>query len=111
MTLEHKQDIRDGSKDSVPIALAYFAVAFSLGIAARTVGMSPLLGYLYSALNFTSTGEYAGFQLMAEHASLVAVFVMTRVDARYILMRRAEPAHSGGLAVLAPLHLCAEHYR
>ena len=90
MTLEHKQDIRDGSKDSVPIALAYFAVAFSLGIAARTVGMSPLLGYLYSALNFTSTGEYAGFQLMAEHASLVAVFVMTLVvNARYILMGAA----------------------
>lgn len=65
MTAEHKQDIRDGSKDSVPIALAYFAVAFSLGIAARAVGMSPLLGYVYSALNFTSTGEYAGFQLMS----------------------------------------------
>lgn len=90
MTAEHKQDIRDGSKDSVPIALAYFAVAFSLGIAARAVGMSPLLGYVYSALNFTSTGEYAGFQLMAEHASLVAVFVMTLVvNARYILMGAA----------------------
>ena len=90
MTAEHKQDIRDGARDSVPIAVAYFAVAFSLGIAARTVGMSPMQGFLYSFLNFTSTGEYAGFQLMAEHASLVAVFVMTLVvNARYILMGAA----------------------
>lgn len=90
MTLEHKQDIKDGSKDSVPIALAYFAVAFSLGIAARTVGMTPLQGFFYSFTNFTSTGEYAGFQLMAEKASYWAVFLMTLVvNARYILMGAA----------------------
>lgn len=90
MTLEHKQDIKDGSRDSVPIALAYFAVAFSLGIAARAVGMTPLQGFFYSFTNFTSTGEYAGFQLMAEKASYWAVFLMTLVvNARYILMGAA----------------------
>lgn len=90
MTAEHKQDIRDGVRDSVPIAVAYFAVAFSLGIAARTVGMTPMQGFLYSFLNFTSTGEYAGFQLIAEQASYAAVILMTLVvNARYILMGAA----------------------
>ena len=31
----------EGMRDGVPIALGYFAVSFSLGIAARTAGLSP----------------------------------------------------------------------
>ena len=30
--------------DSIPIALAYFAVAFSLGIMARKAGLTPFQG-------------------------------------------------------------------
>ncbi len=30
---------RDGMRDGVPIGLGYFAVAFSLGIAARNAGL------------------------------------------------------------------------
>ena len=94
MTLEHKQDIRDGLHDSAPIALAYFAVSFSLGIAARAVDMSPLLGFLTSWFDFTSTGQYAGFQLIAEQAGYAAMFVMTLVvNARYILMSASLSQH------------------
>ena len=31
----------NGMQDGIPIALGYFAVSFSLGIAARNVGLSP----------------------------------------------------------------------
>lgn len=36
----------NGMRDGVPIALGYFAVSFSLGIAARNAGLTPLQGFL-----------------------------------------------------------------
>ena len=36
----------EGMRDGVPIALGYFAVSFSLGIAARTAGFTPLQGFV-----------------------------------------------------------------
>ena len=49
----------EGMRDGVPIALGYFAVSFSLGIAARTAGFTPLQGFVASLLNNASAGEYA----------------------------------------------------
>ena len=87
MTTEHKQDLRDGLRDAVPIAIGYFAVAIALGISARAAGMTPFQGFLSSFLNRTSTGEFAGYRLIAEQASYVAMLLMTLVvNARYILM-------------------------
>ena len=51
----------EGMRDGVPIALGYFAVSFSLGIAARTAGFTPLQGFVASLLNNASAGEYAAF--------------------------------------------------
>ena len=90
MTAEHKLDIRDGLRDSVPIAIGYFAVAIALGITARQAGITPFQGFLSSFLNRTSTGEFAGYRLVLEQAPYVAMFVMTLiVNARYILMSAA----------------------
>ncbi len=90
MTAEHKQDIRDGLRDSIPIAVGYFAVAIALGITAREAGVTPFQGFLSSFLNRTSTGEFAGYRLIAEQASYAAMFLMTLiVNARYILMSAA----------------------
>lgn len=36
----------DGIRDGLPIALGYFAVSFSLGIAARNAGLTPIQGFL-----------------------------------------------------------------
>ena len=36
----------DGMRDGFPIALGYFAVSFSLGIAARNAGLTPFQGFL-----------------------------------------------------------------
>ena len=62
----------EGMRDGFPIALGYFAVAFSLGIAARNAGLTPVQGFLASILNNASAGEYAAFTLIA--------------NARYLLM-------------------------
>ena len=90
MTAEHKLDIRDGLRDSIPIAIGYFAVALALGITARQAGITPFQGFLSSFLNRTSTGEFAGYRLVLEQAPYIAMFVMTLiVNARYILMSAA----------------------
>ena len=48
----------EGMRDGVPIGLGYFAVAFSLGIAARNAGLSALQGLVASLLCNASAGEY-----------------------------------------------------
>ena len=47
---------REGVRDGVPIGLGYFAVAFSLGILARTAHFTPLQGFINSFLNRASAG-------------------------------------------------------
>ena len=41
----------EGMRDGVPIALGYFAVSFSLGIAARNAGLTPIQGFF--AVSYT----------------------------------------------------------
>ena len=74
-------------KAGVPIALGYFAVSFSLGIAAKSVGLTPFQGFLASLLNSASAGEYALFSLIGAGASLIELFFVTLVaNGRYLLM-------------------------
>ena len=77
----------DGMRDGVPIALGYFAVSFSLGIAARKAGFTPFQGFLVSLLNNASAGEYAAFALIMANATYFEVAVITLIaNARYLLM-------------------------
>ena len=55
-----------GMRDGVPIALGYFAVSFSLGIAARHAGFTPMQGFLASLLNNASAGEYAALPALRQ---------------------------------------------
>lgn len=74
-------------KDGVPIGLAYFAVAFSLGISASMAGLTAVQGFVASLLTAASAGEYAGFAVIAEHGPYAEMAVMTLVaSARYLLM-------------------------
>ena len=76
-----------GMKDGVPIALAYFAVSFSLGIAAKNSGLNAFQGFLVSALCTASAGEYVGFTMIAASATLAETAIATLVtNARYFLM-------------------------
>lgn len=78
---------RSGVRDGIPIALGYFAVAFTLGIAARNAGFSAVQAMIESLTNNASAGEYAVFSLAAAGAGYWEVAVMTLVaNARYLLM-------------------------
>lgn len=79
-----------GVHDGVPIALGYFVVAFTLGILAKTAGLTPWQGFVTSAVNIASAGEYAGFTVIAAQAAYLEIAVLTLVaNARYFLMAAA----------------------
>ena len=78
---------RKGLRDGIPIATGYFAVAFTLGIAAKNAGFSAVQAMIASFTNNASAGEYAAFSLIAAGAGYLEVAVMTLVaNARYLLM-------------------------
>ncbi|MBR2615468.1 MAG: AzlC family ABC transporter permease [Clostridia bacterium] len=82
-----KSPYREGLRDGIPIALGYFAVSFSLGIAAKAAGLDAVQGFLASLLNNASAGEYAGFLLIGAGAPYWEMALMTLVtNARYLLM-------------------------
>lgn len=79
--------LKKGMHVGIPIALGYFAVSFTLGIAARNVGLTAFQGFLASLLNNASAGEYAGFALIGANASYLEVVLVTLItNARYMLM-------------------------
>ena len=78
---------RRGVRDGMPIALGYFAVSFTLGIAAKNAGFSAVQAMVESLTNNASAGEYAVFSLVSAGAGYWEVAVMTLVaNARYLLM-------------------------
>ena len=87
MTSENRQALLDGFRDGTPIGLGYFVVAFTLGIAAKKVGLDPLQGFIISLLNNASAGEYAAFMVIGSDAPYFEIALMTLVaNARYVLM-------------------------
>jgi len=83
----HGEALREGLRDGVPIALGYLAVSFSLGIAARKVGLDAVQGFFASLFNNASAGEYAGFAVIGAGGSLLEMAVVMLVaNARYLLM-------------------------
>ena len=82
-----KQLFFKGFKDGIPIGLGYFAVAFSLGIAARNAGLDALQGFIASLLMSASAGEYAGFNAIRDQVGPMTVVLVTIIaNARYLLM-------------------------
>ncbi len=76
-----------GMRDGVPIGIGYFAVAFSLGIAARNAGLTAFQGFLLSWFGMASAGEYAAITVIAAGAGYLEMAVVTVVaNARYLLM-------------------------
>lgn len=84
---ENRTWLRRGMRDGMPIAMGYFAVSFSLGIAARNAGLSAFQAMLASLLNNASAGEFAAFTLIGAGAAYWEVALMTLIaNARYLLM-------------------------
>lgn len=83
----NKNAFTNGIRDGIPIALGYFAVAFSLGIVAKKAGLNPFQGFLSSFLNHASAGEYAEFTVIMANAPYIEMaFVILITNIRYLLM-------------------------
>lgn len=92
-TMEQQNDrisFLKGMRDGVPIALGYFAVAFTLGITAGKAGMNALQSSLMSALMLASAGEFAAISMIGSGAGVMEMIVTTVViNMRYLLMSSA----------------------
>ncbi|MBE5774758.1 MAG: AzlC family ABC transporter permease [Clostridiales bacterium] len=87
MFTERKANFFKGMKDGIPIMLGYFAVALTLGIAAKNAGMTAFQATITSLLINASAGEFIGFTLIAANAGYFEVILMEAIaNARYLLM-------------------------
>lgn len=79
--------LKKGITNGIPIALGYFAVSFTLGIAAKNAGITALQAALASITNHASAGEFAGFTVIAALGTYLEIAMMTLIiNARYFLM-------------------------
>jgi len=85
--LDNKFWYKKGLKDGIPIALGYFAVAFTLGIAAEKAGLTAFQTFIATGTTLASAGGYAGISVIAAGGTYFEMFLtMLIVNARYILM-------------------------
>lgn len=84
---ENRSEFALGCRDGIPIGLGYFAVAFSLGITAKGVGLKPLQCFVTSILLHASAGEYAAYTMVGANATYIEMALMILIaNARYLLM-------------------------
>jgi len=84
---ENRSMFLKGCKDGLPIAAGYFAVAFSLGIAGKALGLKPFHCMIISVLTHASAGEYATYNMMSIDATYIEMAIMILIaNARYLLM-------------------------
>lgn len=79
-----------GLTHGFPIALGYFAVAFSLGFMAKKCTLTPIQGFIGSFFTRASAGEYGVYSLVVQDAGYISVIAMSLVtNLRYLLMSTA----------------------
>ena len=87
MKEKHLDNFVKGLKNGIPIALGYFAVAFTLGIQAKNAGITAFQSAVASFGLHASAGEYIAFTLFGANASIFVMVMMEVVaNARYLLM-------------------------
>lgn len=104
--MENRRWYLKGLRDGIPIGLGYFAVGFTLGIAARAVGINPFQAALMSFFMHASAGEFAVLTVIAgESGYLAMILTQLVVNIRYFLMscslsQRIAPNTSTGKRLL-----------
>ena len=104
-----------GMKKGIPVALGYFAVSFSFGVMAAK-GITPLMATIISATNLTSSGQYAGVQLMFQNASYFEIaLTVFLINLRYALMsisltQRLDPSMNIGKKLIIGFGITDEVY-
>ena len=82
-----KNSIQTGIKDGIPVALGYFAVSFTFGMAVVWDGFSVWHAVLISLTNVTSAGQFAGLSIIAAGGSLLEMaLTQLIINLRYCLM-------------------------
>ena len=80
-------DYRNGLRDGVAVALGYFAVAFTFGMASVANGLSSLQAVLISLTNVTSAGQFSGLDIIVAGGSYIEIALTQLViNLRYSLM-------------------------
>ena len=80
-------EIIKGMKKSVPIALGYFPVAFSFGVLCVSSGLPLGLATFISLTNLTSSGQFAGVQLILSDSTYLEIAItLLLINFRYFLM-------------------------
>ncbi|MCM1287633.1 MAG: AzlC family ABC transporter permease [Clostridium sp.] len=83
----NRNSYKKGLRDGIPIALGYFAVSFTLGIAAKKAGLTAFQATLMSLTNSTSAGEFAAISAICAGSTYLEMAVMQAViNLRYLLM-------------------------
>ncbi|MCR5675145.1 MAG: AzlC family ABC transporter permease [Lachnospiraceae bacterium] len=84
---DRKTDFRQGARDGVPIALGYFAVSFTFGMAASRDGIGAFWSALTSLLCLSSAGQFAGLEVIVAGGSFLELALTQLViNLRYLLM-------------------------
>lgn len=90
MNSENRTWYLKGLREGLPIGLGYFAMGFTLGIAAREVGISALQMGLMSFMLHASAGQFAVLTVIAGQSGYFAMIVTQLViNIRYMLMSAA----------------------
>ncbi len=83
----HRQNYVRGIKDGIPVALGYFVVSITIGIAARGAGLTPAQATVMSLTNLTSAGQFASFAIIAAGGPYLELLIsQVVINLRYCLM-------------------------
>ena len=85
--MNNRQWFLKGMKDGIPIATGYFAVALTLGIAAKKAGLTVAEATAMSLMMHASAGQFTAISLIASGAGWIEM-ILTQivVNLRYVLM-------------------------
>ncbi len=82
-----RQQYKNGLVKGLPIGLGYLPVSFTFGFMAVNAGLPVWLAVLISMSNFTSSGQFAGTNLIIAGGSYIEITLTTFViNMRYMLM-------------------------
>ena len=71
---------------ALPIALGYFPIAFSFGVAATRAGLSPIEAFGLSLIIYAGAAQFLALALIASGAPvLVAAFTLVAMNVRHVL--------------------------
>lgn len=80
----------NGFKAGLPIGLGYLIVSFTFGMTACLSGFTPWEAIIMSMTNVTSAGQFAGMQLITNHADYFELMLTVGIiNLRYMLMSAA----------------------